>query len=83
MYSDSQIAKDFELGHLKRMYIVDYGIAPYFKQLDAKLKIPPLYTLPFDESLNEVTQEPEMIMMIQYWDEEENEVRACYLQSFS
>ena len=35
------------------MYIVNYGLAPYFKQLpDVKLKRAPLYTLSFDESLN-------------------------------
>ena len=39
MCTDSQIAKDFKLGRLKLMYIVNYGIAPYFKQLlDVKLK---------------------------------------------
>ena len=33
------------------MYIVNYGIAPYFKQhLDAKLKAP-FYTLSFEEIL--------------------------------
>ena len=52
------------------MYIVNYGVAPYFKQLlDAKLKKAPLYTLSFDESLNEITQESEMVVMVQYWDE--------------
>ena len=67
IYPDSQIAEDFKLGHLKLMYIVNYGIAPYFKQfLDAKLKKVPLYTLSFDESLNEITQESEMVVMVQY-----------------
>ena len=37
------------------------------------LKKAPLYTLSFDNSLNE------MVVMVQYWDEEENEVRTCYL----
>ena len=64
------------------MYIVNYGVTPYFKQLlDAKLYKAPLYTLSFDESLNEITQESEMVVMVQYWDEEENEVRTCYLGS--
>ena len=82
MCPDSQIVKDFKLGCLKLMYIVNYGIAPYFKQLlDAKLKKAPLYTLSFDESLNEITQESEMVVMVQYWDEEENEVRTRYLGS--
>ena len=82
MCRDSQIAKDFELGRLKLMYIVKYGIAPYFKQLrDVKLKKTPLHTLSFDKSLNEITQEFEMVVMVQYWDEEENEVRTRYLGS--
>ena len=37
------------------------------------LKKAPLYTLSFDNSLNE------MVVMVQYWDEEANEVRTCYL----
>ena len=46
MCPDSQTAKDFKLGCLKLMYIVNYGIARYFKQLlDAKLKKAPLCTL--------------------------------------
>ena len=53
MCSDSQIAKNFKLGRLKLMYIVNYGIAPYVKQfLEAKLKKAPLYTVPFGESIN-------------------------------
>ena len=53
MCTDSQIAKDFKLGHLKLMYIVNYGIAPYFKQLlDAKLKKKKENTLSSDESLD-------------------------------
>ena len=42
MCPDSQIAKDFKLCHLKLMYIVNYGKAPYFKQLlDGELKKAP------------------------------------------
>ena len=64
------------------MYIMNYGIAPYFKQLlDAKLKKAPIYTLYFDESLNEITQKSEMVVMVQYWAEGRNEVRTRYLGS--
>ena len=46
MCPDSKIVKDFKLGHLKLMFIVNYGIAPYFKGfLNAKLKKAPLYTV--------------------------------------
>ena len=58
------------------------GIALYFRQLrDAKLKKAPLYTLSFDESPNEITQESEVGVMVQHWDEEENEVMTRYLGS--
>ena len=52
MCPDSQIAKDLKLCHLKLMHIVNYGKAPYFKQLlDGKLKKAPLYTLSFERTL--------------------------------
>ena len=39
MCPESQIVKDCKLGCLKLVYIVNYGIAPYFRQLlDAKLE---------------------------------------------
>ena len=37
--------------------------------------------LSFDESLNEITQESNMVAMVHYWDGEENEVRTCYFGS--
>ena len=49
------------------MYIVNYGKAPYFKQLlDGELKKAPWYTLSFYKNLNEITQEYEMVVMVQY-----------------
>ena len=80
MCPDSQLAKDFKLGRLKLIYMVNYGIAPYFKELlDAKLKKAPLDTLSFDKSLDEITQEPEIVVMVHYWDEKEIEVKVRYL----
>ena len=35
----------------------------------------------FDESLNRITQESKMVVMVQYWDKEENDVRTRYLGS--
>ena len=82
MCPDSQLVTDFKLVCLKLMCIVKYGIALYFKQLlDVKLKKVSLYTLPFDQSLNEINQESEMVVLGQYWDAEENKVRTHYLGS--
>ena len=57
------------------------SIAHFFKQLlGAKLKTP-LYTQSYEESHYEITQESEMVVMVQYWDEEENKVKAPYVSS--
>ena len=57
------------------------SIALFFKQLlGAKLKTP-LYTLSYEESHYEITQESEMVVMVQYWDEEENKVKVPYVSS--
>ena len=58
------------------MYLVNYGISPHFKSLlDTKLKKVPIYTLSFDESLNKVTQECEMVIMVCYWDDDDDQVK--------
>ena len=66
------LAKDFKLGHLKFMYIMNYDRAPCFKQLNSLMRNYKmlLYSVSFDESFNEITQESEMSVMVQYWDEE-------------
>ena len=33
MFSDSQIASDFQLSRTKLTYLIYFGIAPYFQQL--------------------------------------------------
>ena len=76
MCPDSQITKDFKFGRLKLMYFVNHGVGPYFKQLlDAKLEKVSLYSLSFDERLNEITQKSVMVVMVQYWIEEEIKLR--------
>ena len=79
MCPDSKIAKDFKLGRTK-LYLVNYGIVPHFKSLlDTKLKKVPIYT--FDERLNKVTQECEMVIMVRYWDDDDDQVKVRYLGS--
>ena len=39
MFSDSQVAKDFEMSPNKTGYVINYGLAPFFKeQLQDELK---------------------------------------------
>ena len=82
MCPDSKIANDFKLGRTKLMYLVNYSIAPHFKSLlDTRLKKVPIYTLSFDESLNKVTHECEMVIMVRYWDDDDDQVKVRYLGS--
>ena len=49
-------------------YALKYGLGPYFKNLiNESVKKLSAYSLSFDESLCEVAQECEMVVMVRYW----------------
>ena len=53
MYSDSNIAKKFQLGQTKCGYFKKFVIAPYFLDLLYKeILLSPVFVISFDESLN-------------------------------
>ena len=55
------IAKFFTLGRKKCSYFINFGIAPYLKELLlAKLKSSDFFVTCYDESLNRVLQEEQM-----------------------
>ena len=82
MFPDSNVAANLKLGRTKAMYIATYGIAHHFKTLlIAAINKSPIYTLSFDESLNEVAQQCEMDIIIRFWDNNDNEVKVRYLGS--
>ena len=67
MFPDSQIAKPFQLSKTKCAYYVVFGLAPYFKAFLVKdIKLPPFYSLSFDESLNNKLQEEQMDISIRF-----------------
>ena len=87
MFSDSDIAKQFSMGGTKSMYVINHGLAPFFKsQLTDDLEKSDIHVFSFDESLNDVTQTSEMDLYIRYWDVNASHVsvlwlkfsRACY-----
>ena len=61
MFPDSSIAMDFSLSAAKLSYIVNHGLAPYFKnQIMQELvskgpRLPPKFVFCFDESFNQTT----------------------------
>ena len=82
MFPDSQVAKPFQLSKTKCAYYVVFGLAPYFKALLVKdIKLPPFYSLSFDESLNNKLQEEQMDISIRCWDDIADEAVTIYFDS--
>lgn len=82
MFPELNNLKDFSLGRTKSMYVINHGLAPYFKALLidtlGKSKI---HAYCFDESLNESTQSSEMDLYVRFWDDLEKRVKVRYLGS--
>ena len=82
MLKGNEVAQKFRLGRTKIGYVVNYGLGPYFKELMIEsVKKSPVYCLSFDESLSEVLQKCEMVVMVRFWDSDSNTARVHYLGS--
>ena len=82
MFPDSQIAQQFSLSKTKCGYYINYGLAPYYRELLIdKIKQSPFFTVLFDESLNKVLQQEQMDAHIRYWCVNTNRVKSRYLDS--
>ena len=56
MFPEFRSVKLFSMARTKSMYVVNHGIAPYFKfLLEADIEKSNMLSLSFDESLNEAT----------------------------
>ena len=61
MFNDSEIAKSFSVGKIKCGYMINFGVAPYFKKmLLEKLKLTLFFVVCYDESMNRIFQEEQM-----------------------
>ena len=70
MFIDSEIAKSFQLSKTKCGYIINFGLAPYFKEhLLKSLRVSPYFVLSFDESFNQTLQEKQMDLQLRYWED--------------
>lgn len=82
MFPDSNIAKSFQLSKTKCGYLINYGLAPYYKnELVQAIKASPFVVLSFDESMNNVLQEEQMDLHIRYWEETSKKVCTRYFNS--
>ena len=82
MFSDSQIASEFQMSGTKLSYLINFDIAPHFRQLLVdEINCCSFFTMSFDESLNKVTQTSQMDLTVRFWDTTENQVSARYWDS--
>ena len=83
MFPDSKIAKSFQVGPDKLKYMCNFGLALFFKTILAeKLKKSEHYVISYDESMNEVTQNCQMDVLIRYFDGDDKQVKVRYLDSY-
>ena len=82
MFPDSEIAKSFELVADKLKYVINFGLAPYFKDMLGEIwKKSEHYVISFDESLNDVTQNCQMDILVRFFDSITCNVKVRYLDS--
>ena len=80
MFPDSNTVKDMRLGADKVKCIINFGIAPVFKNaLTESIKKSEFCVVSFDESLNDNTQNCEMDMLICYFDAYDNKISLIIL----
>ena len=82
MFPHSQIASQFSMSKTKCGYLINYGLAPYYKErLLKEIKKSPFFTVLFDESLNNIFQTEQMDAHVRYWCADSNRVKTRYLDS--
>ena len=82
MDPNSKVLQSFRMKKTKAAYVVNHGLAPYFLQkLYEDINVTDILALSFDESLNDVQQSCEMVLVIRYWSVKEMMVATRYLDS--
>lgn len=82
MFPDSKIAQNFTMGKTKASYVINHGLAPYFKEsLLNDIKQCSDYVVCFDESLNKFSQRGQMDLCVRFWDVNLQKVSTRYWNS--
>ena len=82
MDPSSKVLQSFKMKSTKSAYVVNHGLAPYFtKKLYEEIDSTDIIVLSFDESLNDVKQECEMVLVLRYWSVSQQLVCTRYLDS--
>ena len=82
MFPCCDIVKEFACGKTKCSYIVNHGIAPYFRELlTTELSELEHFVTMFDESHNKVLKQGQMDLHVRFWDNTEKIVASRYYSS--
>ena len=82
MFPDSKITEAFSMGRTKSMYMINHGLAPFFKSLVlSELNKSGIFVFSFDESQNQVTQTCEMDVYVRFWNVTELKVSVRFIGS--
>ena len=82
MFGDNGAIKHFSLCKTKCSYLINIGLAPYFKdKLLLVIKAFYYQSVLFDETMNSVLQEEQMDVHIRFWDRENYLVKTRYFDS--
>ena len=82
MFTECPIAQKFQHRPGKLKYVINWGLAPHFKDLlKTKLQNFEFFLISFDESLNKSTQNCQMDIGIRFWSQEAKQVEVRYWDS--
>ena len=86
MFKGNVAAEEFGMSSARLSYVINFGLAPYFKELMSSLvpsgpRLPLKFVSAFDESHNKVTFSKQMDVHIMYYDEKTKRVKRNYIAS--
>ena len=81
MFSDSNIAKSFSLARTKCGYFINFGVAPYLKDLLSIVDTSTFFVVSYDESMNRIFQEEQMDIGLRYFNDDTGLVETKYFDS--
>ena len=81
-FPDSSLAKNVTIGPTKMLYLVSYGLGPYFNQMTIKEMVDrhSYFTLHFDETVTAQVKN-QMDYLLYCWSEVNSGVKIKYLAS--
>lgn len=82
MFHDSTIASQFSMSYDKVAYFLNFGIYPVFHHdLVSNLSSASVFSISFDESMNDVLQQQQMDIFVKFWDDKLESAVTRYFAS--